>query len=331
MIGNKGMYIWNVRNTEGGNPGTIARLAVEAGLSHVLVKIADGTGTLNVRDGIDQARFVIDALRGVGVTVWGWQYVYGHNPAGEADIAIRRCLELSVDGFVVNAEVEYKHRPRQAAAYMSRLRNGVGGLPIGLSTYRFPSFHREFPFNQFLELCDVNMPQVYWMQASNAGAQLRASIAEYRGSQFVQRPIIPTGAAFREHGWQPTPGQVREFLTVAKELCAGANFWVWEHTRRIPELWDEIQSFNWAVTVPTPAPFPSPTPAPTGYRYRVLTDTLNVRRMPSARGNTPIRQLRKGDVVNLVEVAGSDVWIEIAPGEYCAVRLGNVKFLGRVE
>lgn len=80
-----------------------------------------------------------------------------------------------------------------------------------------------------------------------------------------------------------------------------------------------------------PAPVPEPEPVPTGnYRYRVLTDVLNVRGVPTTSGNTPIRQLRKGDVVNLVEVTGNDVWIEIAPGEYCAMQIGNVKYLERV-
>lgn len=99
----------------------------------------------------------------------------------------------------------------------------------------------------------------------------------------------------------------------------------------------QIDTNRWLKSVEAYAAFfgttqPAPEPEPTsGYRYRVVTDVLNVRGIPTTSGNTPIRQLRKGDVVNMVEVTGSDVWIEIAPDEYCAVRIGNVKYLERVE
>ena len=44
----KGYFIWQIAKTEDGNPVTIANKAVEAGLSHVLIKIADGIHTYNV-------------------------------------------------------------------------------------------------------------------------------------------------------------------------------------------------------------------------------------------------------------------------------------------
>ncbi|MDI6769752.1 MAG: GH25 family lysozyme [Anaerolineales bacterium] len=95
-------------------------------------------------------------------------------------------------------------------------------------------------------------------------------------------------------------------------------------------LKSEIE-FQALFGVKTPEPTPTPEPVPGGgLRYRVLTDVLNVRSVPSTSNNTPVRQLRRGDIVNLVNIAGSDVWIEIAPGEFCAAQIGSIKYLERV-
>ena len=44
----KGYYIWQVKHCENGDADRIAALAQEANLSHVLVKIADGTFPYNI-------------------------------------------------------------------------------------------------------------------------------------------------------------------------------------------------------------------------------------------------------------------------------------------
>ncbi len=73
MIHGKGQYIWNIWNTEGGDIDRIVSLAKEAGLSHALVKIADGTSRFNVNAaGVDLALHLTNALQeGLG----GWSYL----------------------------------------------------------------------------------------------------------------------------------------------------------------------------------------------------------------------------------------------------------------
>jgi hypothetical protein len=315
--------MWNISRSENGNAQTIAFTARSAGLSHVLVKIADGVRSFPYMQ-IDPTKPVVDVLKSAGIHVWGWQYVYGQHPEREADIAIRRCLELGVDGFVVNAEVEYKNRPGQAGHYMRRLRAGLRDLPIGLSSYRFPNLHREFPFNRFLEHCDLNLPQVYWMRATNSGAQLRESIRQFRQASLVQRPIIPTGAAFQEHGWRPTANQILEFMITAQQTCEGCNFWVWEHTRRHSDLWDVIRDYRWSIS---PAPEPTPTPAASQPQQtsefsalRVVTDNLRVRSGPGIR--YPVTgMLSAGDTVR-----GDEIWVRHERG-WSAMRFDGVSHL----
>ena len=257
MLQGKGFYTWKIPNCEGGNPANFAAAAKAAGLTHVLLKIADGVTTYNGTWGatVDWVTPVVQALRGQGIQVWGWQYVYGNDPIGEANLAIRRCQQFQVDGFAIDAEKEYKEDGKAEAArrYMAQLRAGLPNTPLALSSYRFPSLHPQLPWKPFLDKCDINMPQVYWMQSHNAGAQLQRCQKEF-AAIIPNRPLIPTGAAFREGGWQPTVGEVNEFLSTAVSMnLSAANFWVWDDARMgiLPGIWEAIAQFNYGGTPQT--------------------------------------------------------------------------------
>ena len=134
--------------------------------------------------------------------------------------------------------------------------NGLAGIdvPVGLSTYRYPSLHRELSYKTFLEVCDFVMPQVYWVSASNAGSQLKRSLNEWR--ELTDLPIYPTGAAFTEHGWTATASEVLDFLRTAVGLELDAvNFWVWRHAVNLG-LWDYIAQFPWPSVDTPPLPLP---------------------------------------------------------------------------
>jgi hypothetical protein len=67
-------------------------------------------------------------------------------------------------------------------------------------------------------------------------------------AKIPSRPVIPTGAAFREFGWNPTDGEVLEFCKKAKELNLSAvNFWEWSDARSgtIPGVWETIKEYKW--------------------------------------------------------------------------------------
>ena len=168
----KGMMIWILSRCENGDPEAIARTAQAAGLTHVLIKIANGTRSFNLDPdtGADLVAPVVQSLKARGIAAWGWHYVYGDAPNSEADIAIQRVRELNLDGYLIDAEGEYKDPGKDVAAadFMTRIKAGMpSSTPIGLSSYRWPTYHPEFPWKEFLEKCDVNMPQVYWVKAHN--------------------------------------------------------------------------------------------------------------------------------------------------------------------
>jgi ketosteroid isomerase-like protein len=243
----KGLYIWKVHRCEGGNSAAIVRRAREAGLTHVLIKIADGPRAYNV----DLAAPVVEALQAAGLQAWGWQFAYGDEPFGEADIAVHRMNTLKLDGFVVNAETAYKGKHAAARAYMESLRGRLPDALIALSSFRYPRIHPELPWTEFLTDCNYNMPQVYWLQAHNPAEQLERCVEQFQ-QVYPVRPIIPTGAAYFEFGWQPSPNEVTRFLQKSRELgLSAANFWSWDYAgNEGRDLWDAIAAFDWPVEEP---------------------------------------------------------------------------------
>jgi hypothetical protein len=267
MLQGKGMYLWRIHRAEGGDPNAIADAAHKAGLTHVLIKVADGRGTYNtykVQDGREMYNYqsgedhvpaLVAALRAKGIQPWGWQYIYGEYPVREARMAIQRVKQFNLPGFVVNAEIEFQARGMDVPAgqYMQELRTGLPDTTIALSSFRYPNLHNPFPWNTFLEYCDMNMPQVYWVGANNPGQQLLKCLHEFQ-SLRVWRPIFPTGAAYGEHGWRATPEQVSAFLQAVKENgLPGANFWEWYYSRQYDQaLWNPIEKFAWPVEASQP-------------------------------------------------------------------------------
>jgi hypothetical protein len=249
----KGMMIWKIPSCENGDANKIASEAQLAGLTHILIKIADGPYPFNVEKetGADLVPALAAALRARGIQVWGWHYVYGYNPVAEAKMAVQRVKELGLDGYVIDAEVEYKTpgRDKAASAFMTELRQGLPQKPLALSSFRFPSLHPQLPWKAFLEKCDYNMPQVYWEQAHNPGAQLQRTVREF-AVLAPQRPVIPTGPIYSNAGWEPTVGDIKEFLVTARGLNLSAvNFYAYDHARaaRLP-LWDTVAAYPWSAS-----------------------------------------------------------------------------------
>jgi hypothetical protein len=272
VLRGKGMWIWQIdrllKRIEG-RPGPadlnrrLADMAAHGGLTHVLVKIADGASPFNLGPGgTDRVRPLVDALRAAGVGVWGWQFVYGFRPHADpakvvdippemqAEVAIRRIEQFGLDGFVVNAEGDFKGQPGRATRYMERLRADLPELPIGLSSYRFPSLHRTFPWAEFLAHCDLDMPQVYWFNTPPAES-LRRTLDEHARLPHA-RPVFPTGAAYlMEGGISATPEAIDAFLTAARATfdLAGANFFQWNSALDAGR-WDAIAAHDWPHSTP---------------------------------------------------------------------------------
>lgn len=256
MLQGKGIYIWQIPRIEGGDPQAIAQVAQQAQLSHVLVKVCDGPYFFYGKSGLtkDLVPPVVEAIRAAGIQVWGWHYIYGDQPAAEAQAAIRRLRQLNLDGYVLDVEVEYYGKHDAARTFMGALRSAFPDLPMALSSFRYPSYHPTVPWREFLSHVDYNMPQVYWIYSHNPGAQLRRSVREFQ-AMTPYRPIIPTGSTYKAGTWVPTVADVQEFFNTARDLgLPGVNFWEWYHIRNVLDrsIWQTIRDYPWPVSAPPP-------------------------------------------------------------------------------
>ena len=149
---------------------------------------------------------------------------------------------LGITNFVIDAEGQYKDRNSQATAYMIALRKGLPNVKFTLSTFRYPTYHMEFPFKEFAEYCDYMMPQVYWEESTDSAAQLVRSMNEYK--EFGVPLIGATGAAYRTSKWLPTATQIKQFYEEAKQLgLEMVNFWEWQCAKTIG-LWQTLMGLD---------------------------------------------------------------------------------------
>jgi hypothetical protein len=266
----KGFFTFNLPDCEDGDPGSILAASQAAGLSHIIVRIADGTQAAGIdASGGDFTALVVKELQQAGTAVWGWQYVYGDNPSNEATLAITRTQELGLEGLVVSAGEEYEQPGRSSAAhiYMTTVRAGLP-VPIALSSFRFPNYHPNFPWSSFLLSCDLHMPQVFWELSHNAGEQLIESKRQCDDLPNA-KPFIPTGAAYLASGWSPSVQDLTDFMNSAEALGLPAvNFFDWGTCRAsLPLAWKAIAGFIW--------PVPTLGNHPVQSKYSATITTLN--------------------------------------------------------
>jgi hypothetical protein len=266
----KGMFIWRLASCASGDPIRLATMAQEIRLNWICIKAADGTYDFNQGigpswTGPDLLGPAISALQAVGIRIYLWQYVYGANylkqsiAAREATKAVENIGRWDPDGWIIDPEKEYKRAGSAAWAdqYMTVLRSRCPTISIGLCSYRFPTYHPELPWHNFLRHCNFHAPQVYWIQAHNPGDQLGRSYRELKA--LANLPMVPVGAAYYEPGynWRPTVVDLNEFDYVAHALqLPGVSWWEWGENGRgaeyLPDLWDAIKAHNWGDPVMAP-------------------------------------------------------------------------------
>lgn len=308
-----GIRIFSIEKAEGGDPQAIARVAHEAGFSFVMLKLAHKTIPASVdAKGADLLSPVVEALRAMNVSVWGWVYVTGSDPAAEARIAAERMKELKLDGLVVEADVDYEqyNRDQDAAEYMEKLRDALPGVPIGLNSFRYPSKHKGFPWEAFLKRVDFVMPQVYWEEQHNPAEQLDLTIEDY--ARLTTLPLVPEAPNYEVPGWKPTPEDMVQFREAVQEHGLPAmSFSSWDYASQVPDLWAVITNH---ARLPSPTPTATPPSAEASCSYHPLSVTLKgtgifVAKLAQAEGGDALR------IANAARDAGlSFVAIKVADG-----------------
>ena len=227
----EGMWIWYMSQSDGGNVASIAAQAHAAGVTTLFVKSSDGSSNYW---GQFSAQLVAE-LHANGLKVCAWQYVYGTNPAGEANLGAE-AVANGADCLVIDAEAEYEGHYAAAQTYIDDLRAKIGtAYPLALASFPYVSYHPALPYSVFLgpNGAQYNAPQMYWKDIGVSVDTVYANT--YIANRIYGRPIFPLGQTY---GGVSTSDILRFREEAADYGATGYSFWDWQETQ--PSGWSEL-------------------------------------------------------------------------------------------
>jgi Putative peptidoglycan binding domain len=218
-----GMWIWYVSKSNGGDLASIASQAQQDGITTLFIKSSDGSSNYWSQFSAQ----AIATLKAQGLRVCAWQYVYGTNPTGEAQLGAQ-AVSAGADCLVIDAESEYEGRYGAAQKYITALRAAVGpSYPIGLASFPYVDYHPQLPYSVFLGPggAQFNAPQMYWHEIGTTVANVYTHTYTY--NRIYQRTIAPLGQTYGE----TPPSEIFSFRQYAQAYgAAGLSFWDWQET-----------------------------------------------------------------------------------------------------
>ncbi len=259
MIGKAGM-IWKLRDWQDGDPVAQAAQAVLLGLSHVSLKIIDGTNEKwewwYIKDqNYELLPATIAALKEANIHVKGWGWTYGRYPKAEAEKTIELCRKYGIEEYDIDAEHQYNKKGMASVAetYGQTLAGAIPEIRVGLCSYRFVRTHQpDFPVDAFAPFMDYWCPQVYFLGDNRIGggaSQLEVSSKQY--DTIRKLPYIGVAPTYPWGNWRASKDQLMLFFAKAKEL-GHEGFMVWDLPQASQEQLDAIKKFKWDVTPVSP-------------------------------------------------------------------------------
>jgi peptidoglycan hydrolase-like protein with peptidoglycan-binding domain len=219
----QGMWIWYLSKSDGGSIASIAAQAHAAGVTTLFIKSSDGSTNY-------WSQFspqLVAELHANGLKVCAWQFVYGTEPVGEANLGAEAIAD-GADCLVIDAEGEYEGHYAAAQTYIDDLRAKIGpSYPLGLASFPYVFDHPSFPYSVFLGPggAQYNVPQMYWKDIGQSIDTVYANT--YIANRVYGRPIFPLGQTY---------GGVSaaELLRFREEAvlygAPGISFWDWQET-----------------------------------------------------------------------------------------------------
>jgi hypothetical protein len=257
----KTVWIWRLAQCLGGDIDAIIAQCKKYDLSGVFIKNGDGANLWTQLN-----KDVVRQFQDAGIKVYAWSYSYGKDPTGEANVAIHN-LDLGVNGFVFDAEAEYRDVVNNTQAAETMLQAVRARHPDAFLAYTplaIIDFHTKFPYVTFGKYCDAVMPQVYYGMWTKTGQSPQRGILWMydnwsrwqqnwveSGSAESVKPIIPIAQAFDDYTVTPPyvlkPSDIREFVTTVKDYQA-VSFYSFQHIERT-DCWEAIRDAK--VELPT--------------------------------------------------------------------------------
>jgi hypothetical protein len=241
----KGMWLYQLSMSEGGDAAKVVAKAKKAGLTHLYTRLGSSKKGFYAQDELDK---LLPVAHAAGLKVIGWDFVYLTDPVADA---LRSKAEIDyttpdghrIDAFSADIETSAEGvnlTAEGAAAYGAKLRELAGPSYPLIATVPRPSPKRAFPFAEATAAFDAIAPMVYWQNRDPATDV--AGALDYL-AQFG-KPILPIGQAYNggpEGGpdRDPPKEQLVAFMNTAMSKGAfGISFWVWNHATA--EHWSAI-------------------------------------------------------------------------------------------
>jgi hypothetical protein len=240
----QGMWIWYMSASDGGNVAAIVAQAKAAGIGTLLIKSSDGSSNYWSQF----SKQLVEELHAQGMKVCAWQYVYGTNPVGEAEMGAK-AVANGADCLVIDAESQYEGLYGAAQTYIKTLRAKIGpAYPLGLASFPYVNYHPSFPYSVFLgpEGAQFNAPQMYWHDIGTSVASV--FVNTYEQNLIYGRPILPLGQTYGG----VSGSEIVSFRSLASAYGAvGVSFWDWQETSS--SGWSSLAlPLNTTLTVPQP-------------------------------------------------------------------------------
>jgi peptidoglycan hydrolase-like protein with peptidoglycan-binding domain len=240
----QGTWIWYMSASDGGTVASIVAQAKAAGVTTLFVKSSDGSTNYWSQF----SKQLVEELHAQGLKVCAWQYVYGTNPVGEAELGAR-AVANGADCLVIDAESQYEGLYGAAQTYVDTLRAKVGpAYPVGLASFPYVNYHPSFPYSVFLgpNGAQFNVPQMYWHDIGTSVASV--FVNTYEQNLVYGRPILPLGQTYGG----VSSSELVAFRSLATAYgAAGDSFWDWQETTA--SGWTSLAApLNTTLTVPQP-------------------------------------------------------------------------------
>jgi putative peptidoglycan binding protein len=241
----KGMWLYQLSMSEGGDANKVVAKAKAAGLTHLYTRLGSSKKGFYAQDELNK---LLPVAHAAGLKVIGWDFVYLTDPVadavrGKAEIDYTTPDGHRIDAFSADIETGSEGvtlTPEGAAAFGAKLRALAGPNYPLIATVPRPSPKRAFPFAEATAAFDAIAPMVYWQNRDPATDV--AGAIDYL-AQF-NKPILPVGQAYNggpEGGpdRDPPKEQLVAFMNTAMAKGAfGVSFWVWNHATT--EQWSAI-------------------------------------------------------------------------------------------
>lgn len=224
------LWIWNLPQSDGGDPAAIVERLRSAGASGAIVKGCDGAGTFTNDWGTIMVLGAALRAAGLGFATWGYNY---NGSASEAAVAVRLCQAVQPDAHVFDVEQEMENlaRPDLAAtALVQQVRLALPALTLAYAPIGSIRNHLRAPYRQFTNASLVMLPQCYYVGFGwTPEVTLSEFYADAAAYNLTNLPIYPAYEDAPLAGAGSTPADVRAFALAASSAGAtGVSVWSYE-------------------------------------------------------------------------------------------------------